>query len=48
MTQLNAALDTLAREQTAPVDGWLAELRRAGRLKFESEGLPTPKMESWR
>ena len=48
MTQLNAALDTLAREQAAPVDGWLAELRRAGRLKFDREGLPTPKMESWR
>ncbi|MCH7780080.1 MAG: Fe-S cluster assembly protein SufD [Acidobacteria bacterium] len=48
MTQLSAALDTLAREQTAPMVGWLAELRRAGRLKFDREGLPTPKMESWR
>jgi len=48
MTQLNAALDTLAREQNGSADGWLAELRRAGRLRFESEGLPTPKMESWR
>jgi len=48
MTQLSAALDTLAHEQVAPPDGWVAELRRAGRVKFDREGLPTPKMESWR
>jgi len=48
MSQLNAALDALAREQAAPADGWLADLRRAGRARFESEGLPTPKMEAWR
>ena len=48
MTQLIAALDALAGEQAGPSDGWLAELRRAGRARFESTGLPTPKMEAWR
>lgn len=46
--QLSAALDALAREQPSPAAGWLAELRRAGRDRFDSEGLPHPKMEAWR
>jgi Fe-S cluster assembly protein SufD len=48
MSQLSAALDALEREQTAPADAWLAELRRAGRARFDSEGLPSPTMEAWR
>jgi Fe-S cluster assembly protein SufD len=45
---LSAALDALAREQPAAADGWLTELRRAGRDRFDSVGLPHPKMEAWR
>ena len=48
MSSLNAALDALAREQPAAAEDWLAELRHAGRARFDSEGLPTPKMEAWR
>ncbi len=48
MTQLITALDALAQAQTRPADGWLADLRRSGRARFDSAGLPTPKMEAWR
>jgi len=46
MTQMNAALDSLALEPSGA--GWLQELRREGRAKFERKGLPTPRMEAWR
>ena len=48
MSALNAALDTLEKSQEAPSADWIAQLRRAGRSKFDSEGLPSPKMEAWR
>jgi Fe-S cluster assembly protein SufD len=48
MTALNTALETLERGHVAPQAAWLAELRRAGRDKFDTEGLPSPKLEAWR
>lgn len=48
MTQMISALDALAQRQTGPAEEWLAELRRSGRARFETAGLPNPKMEAWR
>ena len=48
MSALTSALDTLASGRPESGDGWLAELRRAGRASFDEQGLPHPKMEAWR